>query len=65
VNLFAVPPTNVHLPENLDYEVTLIVFVLRWLTDTLPIDQQTPTYRRRQIEMKRSLEIFRTRGLGG
>jgi hypothetical protein len=45
-----------------DEEVTLIIYVLRWLTDTLPVEQQTTTYRRRKVEMERMLGNYRNRG---
>lgn len=46
----------------LDDEVTLIIYVLRWLSDTLPVEQQTATYRRRKAEMERMLGNYRNRG---
>ncbi|MCX7318440.1 MAG: hypothetical protein NT113_02705 [Hyphomicrobiales bacterium] len=49
----------------MDDEVTLLIYVFRWLTETLPIEQQSPTYRRRQLDRQHMLETFRASGFGG
>lgn len=39
--------------------MTLLIYAVRWLTDTLPLDQQSITYRKRRLEMQEMLERLR------
>ncbi len=42
--------------------MTLLLYVLRWLTDTLPHAEQTDTYRSRKIAMERYVALLATNG---
>jgi hypothetical protein len=62
VNLLGRCTTEDHPQPFLEDNVNFILYALRWLTDTLPIDQQTTTYRQRKIEMARTLDNYLNRG---
>jgi hypothetical protein len=50
------------IPYTLDDIVTLLLYVLRWLTDTLPRAEQTETYRARKIAMQEYVALLATNG---
>jgi lipase chaperone LimK len=41
------------------------MYAIRWLTDTLPHDQQTDIYRQRQSEMVQMIDQLRAGGFAG
>lgn len=45
--------------------MTLLIYAFRWLTDTLPHDQQSATYRKRQAEMQEMLKKLSAKGFAG
>jgi hypothetical protein len=64
VNLRYAGETNAQFAA-LRHDVTFLMYAIRWLTDTLPHDQQTNIYRQRQSEMMQMIDQLRAGGFAG